>query len=37
MQGAQTNLLQSGLTPTEEAYLSNEEKIMRRKQRGIIT
>jgi len=37
MQGAQANLLQSGLTPTEEAYLSNEEKIMRRKQRGIIT
>jgi len=25
------------LTPTEEAYLTNEEKIMRRKQRGVIT
>ena len=37
MEGAQANLLQSGLTPTEEAYLTNEEKIMRRKQRGTIT
>ena len=36
-EGAQANLLQSGLTPTEEAYLTNEEKIMRRKQRGTIT
>ena len=37
MEGAQANLLQSGLTPTEEAYLTNEEKMMRRKQRGVIT
>ena len=37
LQGAQANLLQTGLTPTEEAYLTNEEKIMRRKQRGVIT
>jgi len=37
MEGAQANLLQSGLTPSEEAYLTNEEKIMRRKQRGVMT
>jgi len=37
MEGAQANLLQSGLTPTEEALLTNEEKMMRRKQRGTIT
>ena len=37
MEGAQANLLQSGLTPTEEAYLTNEEKLMRRKHRGVIT
>jgi hypothetical protein len=37
MEGAQANLLQSGLTPTEEAYLTNEEKMMRRKNRGVIT
>ena len=37
MEGAQANLLASGLTPTEEALLTNEEKMMRRKQRGVIT
>ena len=37
MEGAQANLLASGLTPTEEALLTNEEKMMRRKQRGTIT
>ena len=37
MEGAQANLLQSGLTPSEEAYLTNEEKIMRRKHRGVMT
>ena len=37
MEGAQANLLASGLTPTEEAYLTNEEKLMRRKNRGVIT
>ena len=37
MEASQTNLLASGLTPTEEAYLTNEEKIMKRKQRGTIT
>jgi hypothetical protein len=37
MEGAQANLLASGLTPTEEALLTNEEKMMRRKGRGIIT
>jgi|TARA_R110002012_G_scaffold266640_1_gene450258 hypothetical protein len=36
MEGAQANLLSSGLTPTEEAFLSEEEKIMKRKQRGVM-
>jgi len=36
MEGAQANLLQSGLTPTEEALLTNEEKVMRRTQRGVM-
>ena len=34
--GAQANLSASGLTPTEEALLTEEEKIMRRKQRGVM-
>ena len=36
-EASQTNLLASGLTPSEEAYLTNEEKMMRRKQRGVMT
>ena len=30
-----TNVMQTGLTPTEMALLSNEEKVIRLKQRGI--
>ena len=30
-----TNVMQTGLTPTEQALLSNEEKAMRLRQRGI--
>jgi len=30
-----TNVMQTGLTPTETALLSNEEKVIRLKQRGI--
>jgi hypothetical protein len=29
------NVMQTGLTPTEQALLSNEEKAMRLRQRGI--
>ena len=30
-----TNVMQTGLTPTETALLSNEEKVIRLKQRGM--
>jgi hypothetical protein len=30
-----TNVMQTGLTPTEMALLSNEEKVIRLRQRGI--
>ena len=29
------NVMQTGLTPTEQALLSNEEQVMRLRQRGI--
>ena len=32
-----TNVMQTGLTPTETALLSNEEKVIRLKQRGMTT
>ena len=37
LQGAQANLLASGLTPTEEAWLTEEEKAMKQRLRGVIT
>jgi len=37
LQGAQANLLASGLTPTEEAFLTEEEKAMKQRLRGVTT
>ena len=32
-----TNVMETGLTPTEQALLSNEEKAIRLRQRGMTT
>jgi hypothetical protein len=35
VQQPQPNMMQSGLTPTESALLSESEKVLRLKQRGL--